>query len=55
MKAITAPMIALRFQPPCHRGRLGRTYPGGAVVPFRMVSRRVHFNNGKCKVNILDL
>ena len=41
------------FQPPCQRGRLGRTYPGGAVVPFSHGMppeyRRVHFTNGDCK------
>ena len=33
-KATTAPSKALTFHPPCQRGREGRTYPGGAVVPL---------------------
>ncbi len=54
-KARAAPPTARIFQPPCHRGRLGRTYPGGAVVPFLMSrdipTRRVHFNNMQRNVN----
>src|ERR1035438_9274256 len=34
--ATNAPTTDRRFQPPCHCGRLGRTYPGGVVVPFLM-------------------
>src|ERR1700722_14938717 len=33
-KATTAPSKARTFHPPCQRGREGRTYPGGAVVPL---------------------
>src|SRR5579863_8117505 len=33
-KATTAPNRARTFHPPCQRGREGRTYPGGAVVPL---------------------
>jgi len=36
-KATTAPNRARTFHPPCQRGREGRTYPGGAVVPLFMV------------------